>query len=74
MTINSGSGSSTASTTLFVGKRDYYGISRILMCFPGVDFSTLEGAVIESAQVSLRDLFCEGTVHTVQCYLYEGTA
>ena len=61
-----------ASTSLFVGLRETRGISRILMRFPNLDLSGLTGATVESAEVTLRDLICEGTYLSVYCYPFTG--
>ena len=61
-----------ASTSLFVGLRETRGISRILMRFPNLDLSGLNGATVVSAEVTLRDLICEGTYLPVYCYPFIG--
>ncbi len=61
-----------ASTSLFVGLRETRGISRILMRFPNLDLSGLTGATVVSAEVTLRDLICEGTYLPVYCYPFTG--
>ena len=61
-----------ASTSLFVGLRETRGISRILMRFPNLDLSSLTGATVVSAEVTLRDLICEGTYLPVYCYPFTG--
>ncbi len=73
VTINSLKGSSGSSGSLSVGLREKYGISRILMKFPGLDLSGLEENVkITEATVELRDLMCEGTNLEVSCYVFSG--
>lgn len=73
VTINSKGGSSGTSKSLSVGLRETYGISRILMKFPGLDFSSLGTYVeITEAAVELRDLMCEGTNLKVECYVFAG--
>ena len=49
------------------------GISRILIKFPGIDFSEYAGVTITSATVSLRDLMCEGTQLPVTCHAFTGS-
>ena len=57
VTLNSLSGSDGDSWSLTVGKRATYGISRILMRFPGLDLSDIDTASqITGASVELRDL------------------
>lgn len=73
VTLNSLRGSSGSSGSLSVGLRSTYGISRILMKFPGLDLSDLgTNAQITKAEVQLRDLMCEGTNLTVECRVFTG--
>lgn len=76
VTINSLDSSSTANGSagsLFVGKRDGYGISRVLMKFPGLNMSEiLHAAQITGAEVELRDLMCETTEMSVRCHIFNG--
>ncbi len=73
VTINSSSGSDGSSYSLTVGKRSTYGISRILMKFPGLDMSSLPGKeLISSAKVELRDLMCEEEALMVACNVFTG--
>ena len=71
ITVNSNSGSSATSGSLFVGLRGTYGISRILMKFPGLNLFE-ENVAITNATVELRDLMCEGTELEVSCYVFSG--
>lgn len=74
VTLNSNSGSSGTSQSLSVGLRETYGISRILMKFPGLNLSSLGNDItITNATVEIRDLMCEGTGLDVSCYVFSGT-
>lgn len=75
VTIYSEDTSAPASGSLFMGKRTY-GKSRTLMQFPGLndifdDFDN-NNYTITGASVELRDLMCESTAMTVQCYAFTG--
>ncbi len=73
VTLNSNSGSSGTSGSLSVGLRETYGISRILMKFPGLNLSSLgDDITITNASVELRDLMCEGVALDVSCYVFSG--
>lgn len=73
VTLNSNSGSSGTSGSLSVGLRETYGISRILMKFPGLNLSSLGNNItITNATVEIRDLMCEGTGLDVSCYVFSG--
>lgn len=73
VTLNSNSGSSGTSGSLSVGLRETYGISRILMKFPGLNLSSLGSNItITNATVEIRDLMCEGTELDVSCYVFSG--
>jgi len=72
VTIQSENVSYPEYPSVSVGLRSY-GISRLLMRFPGIDFSDYEGVTITSATVSLRDLMCEETEMTVYCYPFTGS-
>jgi hypothetical protein len=75
VTINSLRGSDGTSSALFVGKRETYGISRVLMRFPNLDLASIPTAAnIESATVELRDILCEGEAMTVYCHAFTGNA
>ncbi len=50
------------------------GISRTIMKFPGMNFSALNGVLVESAVVTLRDLMCQSEEMTVTCYPFTGGA
>ena len=73
VTLNSNSSSNPTSGSLFVGPRQTYGISRILMKFPGLNLSALGSNIrITSASVELRDLMCESVALDVYCYVFSG--
>lgn len=68
ITLNSNSTSDGSSGSLYVGKRQTFGISRVLMKFPGLSFPTAISSYsqILSADVEMRDLLCE----TMSMYIY----
>ncbi len=74
VTLNSLDSSSPNSGSLFVGKRETYGISRTLMRFPGLDLSVVGTSdQIISARVELRDLMCYSTQLPVSCHTFKST-
>lgn len=73
VTINSGGGSDGTAYSLSIGLRQSYGIARILMKFPGLNFGSLgTNAIITDASVEIRDLMCESTPLDVYCYVFSG--
>ncbi len=75
VTINQNSGSSGTSGSLYVGKRNTYGISRTLMKFPGLNLGAISSANnITSAYVEIRDMMCETTSMTVYGYIFDGNS
>ena len=76
ITINSLQGSDGSSRSLFVGRRDEYGLSRVLMRFPTLNLAILSsGFYIDSASVEIRDLMCQGDEDiTVECRIYNNNA
>ncbi len=70
VTINSQDTSSGSSGSLYVGLRNTYGISRVLMRFPSLDLSNM--STINSAYVKMRDLLCPNTATTVTCHPFTG--
>lgn len=72
VTINSGAGSSGTSGSLYIGKRDSFGISRTLMKFPGLNLSSIAANQIVNASVEIRDLLCESQVMKVNCHAFTG--
>ena len=73
VTINSLEGSSGTSSSLMIGKRQTYGISRVLMKFPGLDFDDLGSNVsITNATVRIRDILCETESLDIGCYIFTG--
>lgn len=72
VTLNSLETSNANSGAINVGKRSSFGISRILMKFPGLDLSQVGTAdQIISARVELRDLMCYSTRLPVGCYIFQ---
>ena len=75
ITINSLQGSDGSSRSLFVGRRETYGLSRVLMKFPNLSLSGILADQITSASVELRDLICQGDEDiTVECCIYNNNA
>ncbi len=75
VTINSNSGSAPNSTSLMVGKRETYGISRVLMRFPGLSLTgNFNAQMVISATVELRDIMCYSTPLPVSCHIFTGSA
>ncbi len=73
VTICSSKTQSGTSGSLYIGKRSGYGICRVLMKFPNLDLSGIYSASkITSATVEIRDLMCETTAATIQCYVFNG--
>ncbi|MBQ9701131.1 MAG: RICIN domain-containing protein, partial [Lachnospiraceae bacterium] len=73
VTLNENSGSSGTSGSLYIGKRSTYGKSRTLMKFPTLNLSSVYSeSYITSATVEIRDLLCQSTAMTVQCYVFNG--
>lgn len=57
------------SGSIFAGKRQTYGKSRILMKFPDFDYTIIDDVdKVLTATVEIRDLMCESTAATVLCY------
>ena len=73
VTLHSTSTSNGGRTFLLLGMRPSGGVSRILMKFPGIDFSAYAGVTITSATVSLRDLMCESSELGMACYPFTGS-
>ena len=73
VTINSLRGSDGSSTSLHVGNRNTYGITRSLMKFPGLDLDEIyESDQIQSAVVSIRDIMCQSDQLTIECRMFTG--
>ena len=73
VTLNENSGSSGSSGSIYVGKRNTYGISRTLMKFPGLNLNTIPSANnVISAYVEIRDMLCETTSMMVYGCVYAG--
>lgn len=72
-TINSLQGSSGSSGSLFIGKRETYGISRVLMRFPTFPTDLVASTdQILRAEVEMRDVLCESDAMSVYCYVFTG--
>lgn len=72
-TINSAAGSAGTSGSLYIGKRETYGISRALMKFPGLSLNDVYSASnIVSATVTVRDLMCESTAMNIYAHIFTG--
>ena len=75
VTINSLEGSSGSSGSLFIGKRETYGISRVLMKFPGLDLTQVSNSYnMESAIVEIRDILGGSDELVVNCHMFTGNA
>ncbi len=75
VTINSLRGSNGSSGSLYVGRRDTYGLSRVLMRFPNLSLSGISASQITAATVELRDLMCQDDEDiTVECCIYNNSA
>ncbi len=73
VTVNSTAGSSGSSGSIYVGKRNTYGISRTLMKFPGLNLSAIpSNCTIDSAYIEIRDLLCQTTSMTVNASMFVG--
>lgn len=75
VTINSNGTSDGTSGSLYVGKRSSYGISRVLMGFPGLQLGQIHSSMnVENASVEIRDLMCESESLAIECLLFEGNS
>ncbi len=75
ITINSNDNEPNGSSgSIYVGLRNTYGISRVLMKFPSFNIKNyvFRTSDIISASVELRDLLCEGTELTINCHKFSG--
>lgn len=73
VTVYSNDSSDGNWSNLYIGLKQTYGISRVLMKFPGLDLDSLGSNItITNATVSLRDLMCESTPLDIYCYVYSG--
>lgn len=74
VTINSLDGSDGSSGSLYVGYRPNYGISRVLMKFPGLNLlSIADSDPISNATVYIRDLMCQATSMPMNAYAFTGS-
>ena len=73
ITINSNAGSDYDNDHIYIGKRNNYGISRVLMRF-NYNFKNLfsDQRVIQRAHVEIRDIMCESTSMTVYARMFKG--
>ena len=72
-TINSSAGSAGTSGSLYIGKRETYGISRALMKFPALNLNDIySSSNIVSATVTVRDLLCESTAMNISAHIFTG--
>lgn len=75
VTICSSKTQNGSSGSLYIGKRSDYGICRVLMKFPTLSLASISDASnITNATVEIRDLMCETTAATIQCYAFNGNA
>lgn len=75
VTINSLTGSDGTSSSLYIGKRATYGLSRVLMKFPNLNLShVLNPNDIISASVEMRDIICENESMNVSCFKFIGNS
>lgn len=75
VTINSATGSSGSSGSMYIGKRESAGISRILMKFPGLSMSFFPTpSNIAEAKVQIRDLLCETTPMGIEATVFAGNS
>ncbi len=73
VTLNSTAVSAPASTSLYIGNRQNYGKTRILMKFPGLDLSSINsGTEVNSATVEIRDLMCESESMSISVHTFTG--
>ena len=73
VTVNNKAAANTLSGSLYIGRRDTYGIGRVLMRFPALDLSVIPSAdAVSSAYVEIRDLMCETEAMTVYCHTFTG--
>jgi hypothetical protein len=72
-TLQSNNTTSGSNTATVIGK-NAKGISRTIMKFPGINFTTLNGVTVISAVATLRDLMCESEEMTITCYPFTGGA
>lgn len=73
VTINQLTDSAGSSGSLYIGCRNTYGITRILMRFPYLNLSSISSAAnISDASLHMRDLMCQSESMTVECYVFNG--
>ena len=73
VTLNSNAGSDGSSTSLLIGKRNTYGISRVLLKVPALSFDGIPYAVsITSATIGIRDIMCQSSSLDIYCHQFTG--
>ena len=73
VTINSNAGSDGSSTSLLIGKRNTYGISRVLLKVPALTFDAIPyAASITSATIAIRDIMCQSSSLDIYCHKFLG--
>ncbi len=73
-TINSATTTSPNGASIFVGLRSTKGIARLLVKFPGYDFSQMGGPCqVISAQYIMRDLMCYSTHLPVEAHVFKSS-
>lgn len=73
VTLNSNAGSDGSSTSLLIGKRNTYGISRVLLKVPALSFDGISHAVsITSATIGIRDIMCQSSSLDIYCHQFTG--
>lgn len=75
VTLNSTAGSAGGSSSIMVGTRSSYGISRVLMRFPALSLDGIVASDIVTATIGLRDLICQSKENfVVECRTYDISA
>ena len=73
VTLNSSAGSDGSSTSLLIGKRNTYGISRVLLKVPALSFDEISCAEsITSATIGIRDIMCQSSSLDIYCHRFTG--
>jgi len=73
VTLNSNAGSDGSSTSLLIGKRNTYGISRVLLKVPALTFDAIPyAASITSATIAIRDIMCQSSSLDIYCHKFLG--
>lgn len=72
VTINSTAGSSGSSGSIYVGRRETYGISRTLIKFPYIDFTGFWPEFLIEISVEIRDILCQSEELAIEAYIFDG--